>query len=143
MARRFYWYDPSPLQEMYLSRRGWVRGEGAPPWTVPKLAWKAQHPDPLADALYVIGPEVGATMKVGRSQNVAARLGQLQDGSPVPLIIRHVEPGLGCCEFDVHKLLHDRRKHGEWFDFGDDDPVITVLAALAELGALEWIAGIY
>jgi hypothetical protein len=96
----------------------------------------------LGDDLYVIGPPESGMAKVGRSQDVSQRLGQLIIGSPVPLVVRHVEPGLGPAETQVHQILADRRRHGEWFDFGSDNPRQVVRDALKSLPELAWLRGL-
>jgi Meiotically up-regulated gene 113 len=93
----------------------------------------------LGDSLYLIGEPDGAVVKIGRSRNVERRLAHLAAGSPVRLVIRHVEPGLGPAETDVHEALDDRRLHGEWFDLSGTDPVQAVRDALRAIPALGWL----
>ena len=96
----------------------------------------------LGDSLYLIGGPAGAIIKIGRAIDVERRWRGLAASSPVPLVIRHVEPGLGPAETDVHKALDDRRRHGEWFDFTGADPVPAVRTALRAIPALDWLWGL-
>ncbi len=93
----------------------------------------------LGDSLYLIGPPDAAVIKTGRSGTPEKRLRGLARGSPVRLVIHHVEPGLGIAETMVHKMLDDRRLHGEWFDFTDADPVRTVRDTLRTVPDLGWL----
>lgn len=70
------------------------------------------------------------------------RLRSLAACSPVRLIIRHVEPGLGPAETDIHKALDGRRLHGEWFDFSETEPIQAVREALRAIAALDWLWGL-
>lgn len=68
--------------------------------------------------LYII--QMGGTgdFKVGRSDDVARRLTELQTGCPHALRILLEAPGLGDREFSVHHRLRQYRcRHGkgEWF----------------------------
>jgi Meiotically up-regulated gene 113 len=97
----------------------------------------------LGDHLYVIGESGASVAKIGRSVNVSARLRQLAMGSPVTLIVQHVEPGLGRAEAAVHRVLDSRRLHGEWFGFADDEePGKVVREALLTLPELAWLRGL-
>jgi len=96
----------------------------------------------ISDHLYVIGEPDRPVAKVGRSADVRRRLRDLERGSPVRLVIRHVEPGLGGCEFLVHRVLASQRLHGEWFDFGSDDPGQAMREALRSLDELAWLRGL-
>ena len=93
----------------------------------------------LGDSLYVIGEPAGSVVKIGRAGNVERRLRGLAASSPVRLVLRHVEPGLGPAETDVHKTFDDWRLHGEWFDFSDTDPVQAVRDALRAIPDLAWL----
>lgn len=93
----------------------------------------------LGDSLYLIGPPDAAVVKIGRSGAPEERLRGLSRGSPVRLVIHHAEPGLGIAETTVHKMLDDRRLHGEWFDFTDADPVRTVRDILRAIPDLDWL----
>lgn len=49
---------------------------------------------------------------------------------------------MGGSEARVHHVLDSRRLHGEWFDFGSDDPGRIVRAALLSLDELAWLKGL-
>ncbi|MCG3039187.1 GIY-YIG nuclease family protein [Streptomyces sp. S1A] len=84
--------------------------------------------------VYLIGSPVVRPVKIGVSDDPEERLADLQTGSPVPLVLLWQVLGGQRLE----SLLHDRfaacRTHGEWFDFGDADPVLTVAEEAARLG---------
>lgn len=82
--------------------------------------------------VYVIGSTNGHAVKIGRSDDVARRLAEIQRMSPVKLeVLWQVQAG-GDLETALHRRFKARRTHGEWFDFGDDDPVALVGQAAAE-----------
>lgn len=95
----------------------------------------------LGNHLYIIGEQGSHIAKVGRSGDVRRRLNDLMKTSPVRLEVQHVEPGMGRCEQLVHRVLADRRLHGEWFDFGSDDPRRVVRQALLSLDEVAWLRG--
>lgn len=94
------------------------------------------EPEPEARAkpagdLYVIGEANGCgVVKIGRAVKPRKRLGDLQVGNPRLLRILHVEEGAGDLEQLVHGRVHGKRLQGEWFDFGDRDPVAEVQRAV-------------
>ncbi|MFY9930019.1 MAG: GIY-YIG nuclease family protein [Streptosporangiaceae bacterium] len=106
---------------------------------VPRRLPTASVQPRLGDSLYLIGEPKGTVVKIGRAGNVERRLRILASGSPVRIVLRHVKPGLGPAETDVHKALDDRRRHGEWFDFSDAEPVQAVHDALRAIPALDWL----
>jgi hypothetical protein len=95
----------------------------------------------IGDHLYIIGEPGQPVAKVGRSADVRRRLRDLTRASPAPLVIRHVEPGLGPAERLVHDVLGERRLHSEWFDFSGVDPRSAVRSALLSLDQLAWLRG--
>jgi hypothetical protein len=82
--------------------------------------------------VYVIGSEAGRLVKVGWSQDPRQRLTSLQIGSPVELsLLWQGDPDLPKeVETSLHSLFSAFWHHGEWFDFGDADPVALVSAAV-------------
>lgn len=85
-----------------------------------------------AQVVYVIGSTNGHAVKIGRSDDVARRLAEIQRMSPVKLeVLWQVQAG-GDLETALHRRFKARRTHGEWFDFGDEDPVAVVGRAAAE-----------
>ena len=81
----------------------------------------------VATCLYVIGQETGAApVKIGVACDPAARLAQLQCGSPVMLKLFHVHRVAGDAahlEGFVHFSLERSRRHGEWFDLLPDEAI--------------------
>ncbi|NUW45513.1 GIY-YIG nuclease family protein [Nonomuraea rhodomycinica] len=73
-------------------------------------------------------------MKIGVSFNPDKRLEELQVGSPVALRMLWKTPGGRDMERVLHACFRSYWKHGEWFDFGDEDPVALVAATAALLG---------
>ncbi|MEU3363876.1 MarR family transcriptional regulator [Streptomyces pseudogriseolus] len=84
--------------------------------------------------VYVIGSPVVRPVKIGVSDDPEARLDDLQTGSPVPLVLLWQVHGGQRLEIALHERFAAVRTHGEWFDFGDDDPVLTVAEEAARLG---------
>lgn len=82
-------------------------------------------PEP-AGSVYLIGPEQGTTAKIGRSTDIPTRLANIQRMSPVRLSVLWHHPGDHRLESALHSHFADRRSHGEWFDFGCEDPVKCV-----------------
>lgn len=67
--------------------------------------------------LYLIQSSMGGPFKIGISQDIAARLQQLQCGSPFPLRVIHQVHGINAkIERQLHDKLSQYRLHGEWFD---------------------------
>lgn len=86
------------------------------------------------DDLYVVGEGTpSGIVKIGRSGNVKVRLPGIQTGNPAKLQILHLEPGAGHFEVPLHNRFADIRLEGEWFDFGNEDPLVCVVAAIKEL----------
>lgn len=84
--------------------------------------------------VYVIGSLVVRPVKIGVSDDPEERLDDLQTGSPVPLVLLWQVHGGQRLESMLHERFAAYRTHGEWFDFGDDDPVLTVAEEAARLG---------
>lgn len=84
------------------------------------------------DSLYVIG-DGSSVVKIGRAADPVARLSTLQTSSPRPLSLLRVFPEAGSMERQVHVRFESLRVHREWFDFGDDDPVVAVSDAIADI----------
>lgn len=88
----------------------------------------AQH----TEMIYVIGVAGGDTVKIGRSTQLARRVGDIQRMSPVPLLLLWSHPGDHELETRLHRHFAASRIHGEWFTFPDDDPVQLVRKAVEE-----------
>lgn len=84
--------------------------------------------------VYLIGSPRARVVKIGVSNAPEARLQELQTGSPVALRLLWKKPGGQALESALHAYFGTYRAHGEWFDFGDHDPVALVHAAAATLG---------
>jgi hypothetical protein len=77
--------------------------------------------------LYIIGEGDGcAVVKIGKSLDPLKRLAELQTGYPRKLRLLYVEPEAGHLERWLHDCFAEYRQEGEWFDFGDKDPVAEV-----------------
>ncbi len=96
----------------------------------PQSPW-AQEEKPTAPALrtvYFIAPVDGGRIKIGIASNVAARLANLQTGSPVPLRVIGIIRGVALAvEAELHVRFASCRCHGEWFE-----PTPELLAYIAE-----------
>jgi len=92
--------------------------------------------------LYVIGEGAGSGLvKIGRARDARRRLREIQTGYPRELRLLHVEFGEGGAEKQLHRLLRGSRCRGEWFDFGDRDPVAEIRDALERVRAAEAAEG--
>lgn len=87
----------------------------------------------MEDLVYLIGPVDAHTAKIGHSIAPEARLRQMQTANPTRLTILWTCPGGQRLERRLHSYLTGYRLHGEWFDFGELDPVDTVRQAVAEI----------
>lgn len=85
------------------------------------------------DYVYVIGNDETSLVKIGHSEQPDKRLLQIKTGSPWPLRLLWQHGGGQRLERALHQRFAAQRRNGEWFDFGDADPVATVSAATAEL----------
>jgi hypothetical protein len=70
--------------------------------------------------VYFIQAEDGGLIKIGWALNPAKRLRDLQIGSPVKLKILATVEGRRADEAWLHRVFHDSRRHGEWFETSDD-----------------------
>lgn len=83
---------------------------------------------PATERVYLVGSSSSALVKIGRSVNVQRRLSELQHHSPVQLELIWSTPGGTALETALHRSFSDYRKHGEWFDFGVNNPLRLVRA---------------
>lgn len=88
--------------------------------------------------VYLIGPADGSVFKIGRTSNVENRLRSLQAGNPATLSVLWTAPGSVLIECELHRWFENGWVRGEWFDFGDLDPVATINAAIEIIN--EWWA---
>jgi hypothetical protein len=83
--------------------------------------------------VYVLGTPGSNTVKIGRTTNLAKRLGDIQRMSPVPLSVLWQCPGASELETRLHRHFAHLRSHGEWFTFDSTDPVPLIQAAAQQL----------
>jgi len=76
--------------------------------------------------VYVIGAPGSPIVKIGHSADLSQRLRVIQTGSHVKVAILWQDSGGRALERALHREFRQLRQHGEWFDFGDADPVATV-----------------
>ncbi|MFB7672299.1 GIY-YIG nuclease family protein [Kitasatospora purpeofusca] len=76
--------------------------------------------------MYLITAANSRTAKIGRSTDPEGRVAALQSGSPVALLLAATFPGGPRLERHLHQEFGEYRIHGEWFDFGEHDPVTEV-----------------
>lgn len=73
----------------------------------------------MAQFVYAIRPADywPPLVKIGKAHDVKSRLGTLNTGSPIELVIEcyYEVPDAGRAERYMHLRLHDRRVRGEWF----------------------------
>ncbi len=84
--------------------------------------------------VYLVGSLRARPVKIGVAQDVEARMVELQTGSPVPLHLIWKTRGGGALERDLHERFASYRIHGEWFDFGDENPAAVVASAAVLMG---------
>lgn len=65
--------------------------------------------------IYFIQAEVLGYIKIGWTENLAARLASLRQGSPVPLRPLGAAWGTKEMEHGLHRVFAEERVHGEWF----------------------------
>lgn len=89
----------------------------------------------MTEVVYLIGASGMPLAKIGRTKDPQGRLRSIQRMSPVQLEIRWQTDGGSALETHLHRRFKALRTHGEWFDFGDKDPVAEVEAAAQAMGA--------
>lgn len=82
--------------------------------------------------VYLLGGSDSRLVKIGRSTNVRARVRGIRMMSPTPVELLWQHEGGADLEKALHGVFRECRKHGEWFDLGDD-PVGAVAEAVATL----------
>lgn len=82
--------------------------------------------------VYVIGCEGSNLVKIGWATDTARRCAEIGRMSAHPVkVLWESGPEHGVVtEKRLHRFFRDRRAHGEWFDFGADDPVRLIKAAI-------------
>lgn len=86
--------------------------------------------------VYLIGSALSRPVKIGVTGNVQSRLDELRTGSPVPLHVMWKTSGDRELEYGLHEYFAPYRIHGEWFDFGNEDPAALVATAAVLMGHL-------
>lgn len=76
--------------------------------------------------VYVVGAEGQRPVKIGHTGNVVNRIQNLQVGNPWPLELRAAYRGGRVLEQRLHSQFAALRLTGEWFDFGDQDPLVPI-----------------
>lgn len=84
--------------------------------------------------VYLIGSPMIRSVKIGLSDNPADRAIALQTGSPVQLVVIIAIPGGPRLERKLHDYFRAYRTHGEWFDFGEENPVPLFVSAATLMG---------
>ncbi|MFJ7138030.1 GIY-YIG nuclease family protein [Streptomyces fungicidicus] len=87
--------------------------------------------DQATSHVYVIGSPGSTVVKLGTTTQLTKRLRALQLSSPVSLEVLWSAPGDRDDEAALHQHFSAFRQHGEWFDFGSEDPVAAVRLAFA------------
>lgn len=86
----------------------------------------------MAEVVYVIGAPGASMVKIGRTRNLTRRLEAIQRMSPTPLSVLWAHAGGSELEAGLHRFFAEFRSHGEWFDFGDQDPIQAVEEAMSQ-----------
>lgn len=84
--------------------------------------------------VYLIGSTQARAVKIGVARNAEARTAELQTGSPLPLHLIWKTRGGHSLERALHERFASYRIHGEWFDFGLENPAAIVASAAVLLG---------
>lgn len=84
--------------------------------------------------VYLVGSTLTRPVKIGVAKNAEARLDELRIGSPVPLHLIWKARGDRALEINLHQYFAPYRIHGEWFDFGDENPAALVATAAVFMG---------
>lgn len=99
-------------------------GNSAAPRAIPNLPRRGE-----GNVVYVIGDSRNGVVKVGTTSNLIKRLSALQTGSAYQLRVLWSYGGGVELEAHLHERFADKRMQGEWFDFGEPDPVAAVMAS--------------
>lgn len=90
------------------------------------------RPEQRACAIYFIQPENGGSVKIGRAEDVAKRLVQMQTSRPDKLVVVAAAPGTYEDERRLHDAFADSRDRGEWFT--PDDGLTALICHVNETG---------
>jgi len=91
--------------------------------------FKLSQTKPLLDrnSLYFI--TCGDLVKIGKSTNPQQRLAQIQTSAPGPCVMTACFKSAGYLEAEIHRLLREQRRHGEWFVY--DEHVKHLIESIA------------
>lgn len=84
--------------------------------------------------VYLAGSQQARPVKIGVAKDAEARIAELQIGSPLPLHLIWKTRGGRSLERELHERFAPYRIHGEWFDFGDENPAAVVASAAVLMG---------
>lgn len=90
--------------------------------------------EPTSRWVYLIGSPSARPVKIGVAKSVETRIAELQIGSPLPLQLIWKTRGGRSLERALHERFAPYRIHGEWFDFGDENPAAVVASTAVLLG---------
>lgn len=83
--------------------------------------------------IYVMGEQETGIVKLGTANNPCDRLKQIQAGYPRPLKLLLALPGGQPVEAAMHRYFAELRcSEREWFDFGEENAVYSVMCAWAK-----------
>jgi hypothetical protein len=91
--------------------------------------------DNVSRWVYLVGSTLTRPVKIGVAKDAEARLDELRIGSPVPLHLIWKTRGGRALESGLHEYFASYRIHGEWFDFGEENPAALVATAAVLLGS--------
>ena len=91
------------------------------------------QPSPPLTHIYVIGAADLRPVKIGKADDVEQRRKSLQTGSPHKLATLLTVRCEAVREKELHAYFAAFRRSGEWFDFGQRDPIAEVCAGIAAL----------
>lgn len=86
--------------------------------------------------VYLIGVPGRSVAKIGIAMDTTKRLAGLQTSHPERLAVLWRTPGGRDLEIALHAHFGKSRLRGEWFEFGDEDPVTCIRAAYEEITGL-------
>ncbi|MFD4341813.1 GIY-YIG nuclease family protein [Streptomyces anulatus] len=84
--------------------------------------------------VFLVGTLEARPVMIATATDVASRLRELQNGSPVRLHNMWQTRGGQELETALHQRFRAYRLHGKWLDFGADHPVAAIATHAVELG---------
>lgn len=88
---------------------------------------------PRGPLVYFVAPRYGGLIKIGfTAGDLEERLGGLQCGSPVPLVVRAWRFGDQSLEKELHDRFAPDRRHGEWFS--PTMPLLRLMDSCEQMG---------